>query len=180
MLVDRTRELDRLLPVQSRRQRKAPFRIVVSYAHNDAKFMQQLQMHLQILHHQGLIEYWSERRIVPGQEWDTEVRRQIDSSDFIIVLVSTAFLASGYIHNVEMAAAMERHQKGQATVVPIILESCSWQSESWSTLNVLPENGKPVRHFSPQRAAWTNVEEGLRKLIGKDAARRSTERGGYR
>ena len=46
----------------------------------------------------------------------------------ILLLVSADFLASDFCHEVELARALERHDRNEAHVIPIILRPCDWQT----------------------------------------------------
>jgi hypothetical protein len=43
-----------------------------------------------------------------------------------------------------MKKALERHDNGEAIVVPIILRPCDWQSAPFGRLVALPKDGKPA------------------------------------
>ena len=50
-------------------------------------------------------------------------------------------------------------------VVSIILEKCGWERTAVAKYQVLPRRGFPVRNKQPQRDAWYEVQEGLRKVL---------------
>ena len=51
--------------------------------------------------------FWHDRRILPGQEWDREIDKHLESADIVLVLLSPDFLASDYAYGREMLRAME-------------------------------------------------------------------------
>ena len=92
----------------------------------DAKQHDALVVRLKPMVSEGLVDTWSDRCLVAGQPWDDEIRRELDSADVILFLLSAQFEASGYIQGVEVKRALERAEKGEVQLVPIILEPCGW------------------------------------------------------
>jgi len=137
----------------------------VSYCHKDERFRQALDTSLAQLKRNGLISVWNDRKILPGQQWDKEIDKNLDTADIILVLVSPDFLASDYAYTREMQKAIERHHAGLTTVIPIILRPSDWQHSPLGDLQALPSNGRPISIWSKRDQAWLNVVDGLRQLI---------------
>ena len=64
-----------------------------------------------------------------------------------------------------MIPAMQRHDRKEATVVPIILRAVNWQSAPFARLQALPKDGVPVTLWEDKDSAWTNVEAGIRRAV---------------
>ena len=153
-----------------RKAKKLP-EVFYSYAHKDERHLNLLQMHLKALEADRLISSWYDRNIPPGDEWDRAIHERIHSADIILLLVSPAFIASEYIREKEMTAAMKRHEAGDAVVIPVILEKCLWKNRAvFKKLQAVPRDAKPIRDWNPQRDGWFDVAEHIEKraeLIGK-------------
>jgi hypothetical protein len=137
----------------------------VSYSQRDEPHRQRLDIWLAQLRRNKLISVWHDRKILPGQEWDREIDKNLESADIVLLLVSPDFLASDYAYGREMLRALERHRSGSATVVPIILRPSDWQNSPLSSLQALPSQGRPVSSWSNRDQAWLDVVQGLRRLI---------------
>src|SRR5215472_14919692 len=87
----------------------------------DEKLRNELLEHLSTLRRQGYISEWHDRRIVAGRDWAQEIDAHLRSASLILLLISPSFIASDYCYGIEMEVALERHQAGQARVIPIIL-----------------------------------------------------------
>ena len=61
--------------------------------------------------------------------------------------------------------AIERHNAGNARVIPIILRPCDWKGFPFSKLQILPKDGKPVTQWSDRDSAFLNVVEGIRRAV---------------
>src|SRR3712207_1718248 len=115
-----------------------PVKLFISYSHKDERFREQLEEHLHALKRRGLIEDWHDRRIAPGQEWEGAINENLETSGIILLLVSSSFLASQYSYDKEMKRALEKHESGEARVIPVILRPVEWENESFSRLQALP------------------------------------------
>jgi tetratricopeptide (TPR) repeat protein len=142
-----------------------PLRVFLSYAHRDDKLRDRFLVHLKELQREGLIEAWHDRRITPGSAWAGAIDDALNSADIIILLVSPDFLASDYCNDVEMTRALERSQKGEARVVPVILRPCDWQTSRFADFQALPKDGKPVVDWKTLDHGFDNAVKELRRLI---------------
>src|SRR2546429_9932386 len=94
--------------------------IFFCYAHEDEALLNKLKTHLRPLQRQGLIDVWHDRDISAGTEWEREISQHLNSAQVILLLVSPDFMFSEYCYGIEMKRAMERHEHGEARVIPII------------------------------------------------------------
>ena len=158
----------------------APVSLFYSYAHEDEALRDELQRHLKILQLRGLIAPWHDRAIVPGQAWDTEIHRELQAAELVLLLLSVDFLSSDYILGVELKTALQRAGEGSATVVPILLRPLDLDALDGGPLPMaqllqrqgLPRDLKAVNTWRPRDAAWVNVSKGLRATVADIQARR--------
>jgi len=137
--------------------------VFISYSHKDEDLRQELDAHLKILERQGYISAWHDRKIVPGAEWDNEISAYLEKADLILLLVSANFLASDYCWNIEIDRAIQRHEDGDAVVVPIILKPVDWAEAPFSKLQAMPKNAQPVVTWNPMDQAFADITKGLRQ-----------------
>ena len=143
-----------------------PVEVFFSYSHKDEPFREQLETHLSMLKRQGLIKPWHDRMITAGNEWKGQIDNNLNAADIVLLLVTANFLASDYCYDIEMMRAMERHELGEARVVPIILASVEgWMHSPFAKLQVLPRDGKPVTKWDDRDEAFVNVAQGIRRTI---------------
>jgi hypothetical protein len=142
--------------------------VFVSYAHEDEGLWNELSKHLSNLKRRNVISIWHHRQIGAGQEWKNEIDAHLNMAHIVLLLVSADFLASDYCYDIEMKKAMERHEAGEARVIPVIVRDCDLEHSPFSKLNYLPTDGKPVtnpRYWSTRDEAFRNVAEGLRRAV---------------
>ena len=160
-------QLNRLSEPPARRDEWRP-RVFISYSSTDARLKDDLLVRLKPMQAtQGLVDVWEDRCIIPGEDWDGVIRKELEIADVVLLMVSPKFLASNYINGVEVAAAVSRAKAGEALVIPIILEKCGYKHAPFGHFNALPRKGQPVRDRKPQRNAWYEIEEELRNIFSE-------------
>lgn len=148
----------------SKSSSKKQIEVFFSYAHADEPLRDELAKHLSNLKRQGIITDWYDRDITAGTEWDDEIKTRLETADIILLLISADFMASDYIHNVEVERAVNRHKLGEARVIPVILRPVDWKEAPFSKFQALPKNAKPVTTWSNQDEAFLNVVQGIRTV----------------
>ena len=144
---------------------RMPITLFYSYAHVDEPLRQQLEKHLSLLQRQGLIFPWHDRAILPGDEWAKDIDEHLNTASIILLLISPDFLASDYCYDKEMQRAVERHTRGEAGVIPILLRPCDWHSAPFGKLQAVPRDGKAVTEWDNRDSAFLAVATELRRVI---------------
>ncbi len=139
--------------------------VFYSYAHKDERLRKALDTHLAPLKRLGLIKAWYDREIGAGKEWAQEIDAHLQTADVILLLISADFLASDYCYRVEMKRALDRHDAGEARVIPIILRPVVWQGTPFSKLKALPPYAKPVITWPIRDEAYVAIVKGIREVI---------------
>ena len=150
---------------EQQENKSIPVSIFISYAHEDELLRQQLDTHLSLLRQQGLIADWHDRQILAGDKWAQEIDHHLETASIILLLISPDFLASDYCYDIEMQRALERHKRGEARVIPIILRPCDWRSSPFAHLHCLPRDGKAATTWENQDEAFLALAQGLRRVI---------------
>lgn len=147
--------------------------VFLSYAREDAELCVRLHKQLSFLRRSKNVSLWYDSEISPGEEWHAEIKERLDSADLILLLVSADFAASDFCYEIEAGRAMERHNAGEAVVVPIILHPCQWQSAPFAKLQALPEGGKAVSEWSNVTSALDDVARGVSEVVDRILAERA-------
>jgi WD40 repeat protein len=150
--------------------------VLCCYAHEDQKFLHELRKHLKVLERRGLITQWSAIDIGPGENWSEEINKHLNTAKFILLLISADFIESDYCYSI-MTRAMQRHEDGDARVIPIILRPISWEGTPFAQLPALPKDAKPVISWEHQDDAFAYITNHIRAVLeGSDRAQEvSTE-----
>lgn len=144
-----------------------PVEVFYSYAHEDSALRDKLKKQLASLKRKGLISEWYDRDISAGDSADEEIIKHLNAARVILLLISPDFIDSDYCNDVEVARAMERHNEGSAKVIPVILRPTKWQGLSFSNLQVLPSDARPVTLWRNQDEAFLDVANSIETAIKK-------------
>lgn len=141
-----------------------PIKIFFCYAHEDEALLNKLKIQLKPLQRQDLVDFWHDRNISAGTEWEQEINKHLDDADIILLLLSPDFMASDYCYGIEMKRALERHNRKEAHLIPIILRPVHWEG-ILGNIQALPTDAKPVMSsiWHSTDDALFNVAEGIRK-----------------
>src|SRR6266567_1338168 len=139
--------------------------VFCSYAHEDEVWLRKLETHLSLLKRQGQLFLWYDRLISPGADWQQVINAHLETARVILLLVSADFLASDYCYGIEVKRALERHQTGEARVIPILVRQVDWKQAPFAHLHVLPTDAKPLATWPDEDTALAEVAAGIRRAI---------------
>lgn len=140
-------------------------KIFFAYAREDEDLRDELEKHLSMLKREGVITSWHDRKIGAGKEWEGEIDTHLNTARVILLLISSDFIDSDYCWDVEVQRAMERHEAGEARVIPVILRPVDWMSAPFGKLQALPTDAKPVTSWANQDEAFLDVARGIRAAV---------------
>lgn len=141
--------------------------LVFSYAHADEGLRNELEKHLSPLKRMGRISTWHDRRIVPGEDFAGQIDQHFAEADIILLLISSDFIASDYCYQIEMSNALQRHERGEAVVIPVILRLCAWKQLPFGKLLAATVDGKPIAQFPSFDEGFVQVVEAVSRALDK-------------
>ena len=150
---------------------KSVKKIFISYSKKDFVLVNTFLDHLASLKLDGKIAAWYCSELEAGSDWDDKIQKNFNDSDIICFMVSSNFMKTAYIQDVEIKKAFERKESdANFKIVPIILDFCNWKTNknNLGTFTALPYTGKPIKDFFNENMAWYIIVECLRILIDKN------------
>jgi hypothetical protein len=147
-----------------------PVQLFYIYAHEDEPLCELLENHLSLLRRQNVLSIWSARDIEAGEGLQEIVDKHLNTASVFLLLISPYFLASDHSYN-EMYRVLQRHEKGEARVIPIILRPCDWESAPFGSLQVLPRNGRPITTWDNPDQAFEDIARSLRAIFEQGKVR---------
>ena len=142
-----------------------PLHVFCCYARTDQSYLFELNKRLIPLQREGLIVVHADINISPGEDWEQKIYHYLNTAHVILLLVSTDFIASEYCYSTEMMRALERHNAGDARVIPIILRPVDLRRVPFGKIQSLPTDAKPVTRWSDQDDAFLDVINGIEEVI---------------
>jgi len=104
---------------------KRPLKVFLCHAHPDADKVRALYARLKA---DGVDAWLDKENIIPGQDWEFEIRKAVRESDIVVVCLSKQFSQKGYRQN-EVRIALEEaslQPEGEIFIIPARLEECNY------------------------------------------------------
>ena len=134
-----------------------------SYSHKDRLLRDEMEIRLSELKSQGIIDEWFDSRVPASGVNEETSNLYFETADIILLLVRPYFIASDNKYNYEMEKAIRKHEKGEAKVIPVILDPCNWMGALPGEPALDLFGGKPEGNYDLFReiinAICTAVEE---------------------
>lgn len=144
---------------------KQAIKLFYSYSHRDEPLRVELDKHLALLKRRGILAEWHDRMIEAGDDWRSQIDQHLEAAQIILLLISADFMASDYCYDVEMKRALERHETGEARVIPVILRWVDTTGAPFAHIQALPKDARPVSAWPDRDEAFDNVSKGIRRVI---------------
>ena len=148
--------------------------VFISYSHEDAEYKEMLIQHLSPLKRSGKIAAWSDEELLPGSKLDEKIKEQLRQNDIIILMVSSSFIDSDYCYETEMREAIAKAKAGECKIVPVIVRPCMWSETPFKDFLALPHDGKAISQYENKDEAYTEIVQGVKRLIEEMEQVRST------
>ncbi len=173
-LVEPTLQLNQASEPASRDEARVPLRAFLSYAHEDRRAKDLFQQNLTVLAKKRLTTHWHDGLIEPGMQWQREIGEALSKMDLFVGLLTTAFLASEFIDNVELKAARQRlRDDGRDFLfVLIVVEDVSLKGLDLAQFQVLKPGGKAVNKHASRREGFNVAQRELEEIIKRRPAPR--------
>ena len=137
-------------------------KLFYSYCHVDEKYRNRLEKFLVTLRDKGKITEWYDRKIMPGDKWQDNIKQNLETSDIILLLISQDFLSSSACKE-EIQFALNPDNK--KITIPIILKPCTWLHSDLKDIQAVPTDGKPIIEWDSEDSAWLDVAEKITAVI---------------
>jgi predicted acylesterase/phospholipase RssA len=119
--------------------------VFISYAREDAKWMNMFAAHLQPYVDKGAFSVWVDTQIKPGDQWDEKIKQALDSTKVALMLVTPNFLKSNYILKKELKYFLKASQENGLIIFWVAVENVPYEET----------------HLAPYQSANTDPEKAL-------------------
>ena len=100
-----------------------------------------------------------------GSVGEQEQAQALERADIVLLLITPDFLADDFCYDQTLNRALQRHEAGQARVIPIHVRPSDWQNTALADLQPLPIDGRAITTWTNEDEAWADVTAGLRRAI---------------
>src|SRR5688572_25758537 len=123
-------------------EEKRPVKVFLCHAHADRDAVRALYTRLT---KDGVDAWLDKEKLIPGQDWELEIRKAVRESDVVVVCLSMQFNQAGFRQKevrLALDTAMEKPE-GEIFIIPVRLEECdSLESlRKWHWVNLFEEDG---------------------------------------
>ena len=124
-----------------------PVSVFISGAPEDDALRLELQKHLTQLRRSKKAVFTSSREVPPGAEKTAWIAAQVSQARIILLLISSDYIGSDEYYEDELLRAVERHDRGEARVIPILLRPFRVSGEPFAKLQALPRGQDSVERY---------------------------------
>jgi DNA-binding XRE family transcriptional regulator len=124
-------------------ENKRRIKVLLCHAHSDVAAVRDLFIYLR---RQGVDVWLDKENLVPGADWDLEIRKAVRGSDVVVVCLSKQFNQAGYRQKevrLALDAAMEKPE-GEIFIIPARLEECDTPESlrKWHWVDLFETGGR--------------------------------------
>jgi len=166
-LVEPTLQLNQTSEFASRNQNRVPLRAFLCYSHTDKRAKGIFQNNMTVMDQKNLTSHWHDGLIEQGMRWREEIEENLAKTNIFVGLLTTAFLASGFIQQVDLKAAraMPHVQDKDFLFVLILVEELSLIELDLTEYKILKPGGKAICKHLSLKAGFNQAQTELEQLV---------------
>jgi hypothetical protein len=150
--------------------------VFICYSREDDKWRERIQTTLAPLLRTGKVKTWDDHNIPPGSEWCLTIDQALSGAAVGLVLASADSLASDYITTVELPAMQAAAERGELTLLWVLLHDCLWSATPLARYQSPLRTDRPLAALSPsqQDAAIVSLCFAIRDALERQRDRKSS------
>jgi formylglycine-generating enzyme required for sulfatase activity len=122
-----------------------PLKVFLCHAHSDRNAVRDLYQHLI---EDGVDAWLDKEKLLPGQDWELEIRKAVRESDVVVVCLSTQFNQAGFRQKevrLALDTAMEKPE-GEIFIIPARLDECDTLDSlsKWRWVDLFDDDGYAI------------------------------------
>jgi len=146
--------------------------IFISYSHKDKEWKNRVVDHLSVLEEEKLIKILDDQKTDVGKDWQPEIEKYLNEANAAILLISTNFLNSDFIRDIEMPTILKKREDKSLHVIPLLIKPCAWEKVNWlKQIELRPKYGKSLSTLEPSKidAELTTFVLEVERLLNKSS-----------
>src|SRR6185503_2936645 len=145
---------------------KRRLKVFLCHAHSDVTAVRALYRYLK---REGVDVWLDKEKLLPGADWELEIRKAVRTSDVVVVCLSKQFNQAGFRQKevrIALDTAMEQPE-GEIFIIPARLEECDTLEslKKWHWVDLFEDGGRQKLIYA-LRARGVSVGAALRNRSG--------------
>ena len=124
-------------------------KVFISYSHKDQEWLAQLQTMMKPLVRSGAVLLWADTMIRTGADWHEHIQTALTTAKVGVMLVSSNFLASDFIAEVELPALLTAAAEEGLQVCWILVSACLHETSGLSRFQAAHDISRPLDSLTP-------------------------------
>ena len=147
-------------------------KVFINYSHQDAEWLERLQVHLKPLEREGIIDRWDDTRIKAGAKWLDEIKNALAEAKVAVLLVSADFLASDFIAQAELPSLLAAAEMEGAVILSVILSPSLFKQTNLAQFQAVNSPDRPLigMERGAQEQVFVEVAEAIQQSIAKESS----------
>ena len=139
--------------------------VFISYSHKDERWLSEMQTHLKPYLRNRSVTAWSDRQIVPGSKWFSEIQDALTRTSVAVLLVTPDFLASEFIHKHELTPIIGEAERGGVRIMWILVRACAFAETPLKDYQAVIDLKKPLAEMKKvaRDRAWVGICEEIQR-----------------
>ncbi len=143
-----------------------PVSVFISAAPEDDALREELQKHTKQLSRQKKAVFTSSQDVPPGADRAAWIAEQVSQARIILLLISSDYIGADEYYEDELLRAVERHDRGEARVIPILLRPFRVWGEPFAKLQALPRGQSSVDRYPGGRdEAFKGISQEVSQVV---------------
>src|SRR5579863_6228396 len=105
------------------------------------------------------IEVDSDFSVPPGADREKYELKLFDAN-IVLALISSDFIDNDALY-ARNQKVMERHNRGQTVMIPLLVRNCMWKRTPFARLDVLPRNAQPLNN----KQYWNSQDDAIMAVV---------------
>ena len=162
-------------------EEKRPLKVFLCHAHADRDAVRTLYDRLTV---DGVDAWLDKEKLLPGQDWELEIRKAVREADVVVVCLSKHFNQAGYRQK-EVRIALEEAEmqpEGEIFIIPARLEECDTLESlrKWQWVNLFEDDGydmliRALRVYAEKKDTTLAIERGRSQRITVPKSEKDTK-----
>jgi predicted ATPase/class 3 adenylate cyclase len=124
-------------------------KVFISYSHQDREWLERLQTMMKPLVRTGTALPWTDTMIRPGTDWYEQIKLALATAKVGVILVSSNFLASDFIAEVELSSLLSAAAEEGLQVCWVMVSACLHETSGLSRFQAAHDISRPLDSLTP-------------------------------